>query len=248
VIDLEERVYAADDKLILAKQDLKKLSTIGMSTENLTAFAQRLMVIAQRHGIKPQIVSNRLFEELEQLDEGLGLDVTIKEKKKELQKIKAEIVRKKGQVSSLHLEVEDLRGEKTSLVNMINHERNQVISDLNSIKIAAELTISGLNNELNAGVTKSMDERNRLKDQAVEVGKELGGIQESIESHKWQRDLLAIVDNNDDIKPRQVREILIKITKGISQWLHRHQTDISISYGIQLYIDSLIAEVERWRI
>jgi hypothetical protein len=133
-------------------------------------------------------------------------------------------------------------------MNTLGEERNCIINDLKSIKTTAELTIRELGNKLDAGVTKSMDEMDKLQTQALELGKELGGYKESIESSRWLLDLLAIVNDNDDIESSQVREILTKITKGMLPWLDRHKTDISISLHIQPHITGLIRGLEWWRI
>ena len=82
VLDFEERSRRADEQLAVARQDLKVLSAIGMSLDALSAFAQRLKVIAQRHNMKPEVVRNKLSDELEHLDESLGLDSVVKEKSK----------------------------------------------------------------------------------------------------------------------------------------------------------------------
>ncbi|GAI63296.1 unnamed protein product, partial [marine sediment metagenome] len=112
--ELEDRAQSADERLTIARKDLKMLSGIGMSLEHLTAFAQRLKVIAQRHGIKPEIICNKLMDELEQLDEGLGLDTITMAKKGELHRIEDTILKAKAESAAISSTIQKLGEERAS--------------------------------------------------------------------------------------------------------------------------------------
>ena len=71
LMGLEDRVQNADERLATTRKDLKELSGIGMSPEYLSVFTQRLKIIAQRHSMKPEVVCNKLMDELEQIGDSI---------------------------------------------------------------------------------------------------------------------------------------------------------------------------------
>ncbi len=199
VRDLEDRAQSADEKLINTRKDLQTLSGIGMSPDNLSAFAQRLKVVAQHHGVKPEIVCSKLMNALEQLDEGLGLDIIVEEKNQKLRKIEDTILREEEKSAVLATTNEKLQQERSNLEATLSEERRHIIKDIKAIKTAADNTISKLKQDLAAGVRESVIEVSNLKNQALQLGKELGQFDEMIESNKWLKGLQALVKGNKKV-------------------------------------------------
>ena len=101
VAHLEERLQSADERLSIARKDLKTLSGIGMSLDDLSGFTVRLKGIAQRHKISPNALRERLLCELEQLDEGLGLDTVMQTKLRELRGVEDAIAKAEEKSAAL---------------------------------------------------------------------------------------------------------------------------------------------------
>jgi len=246
--DLEDRVQSADERLNAARKDLNMLSGIGMSLDNLSAFNQRLKVIAQRHGIKPEVLNNKLMEELEQLDEGLGLDTIVKAKKLVLRKTKDAILRAEEKSISIISANETLRQERSGLKAALLEERTHITRDIKTINATANSMIAQLKQDLGSSVRESVIEVNKLKDHALQLGKELGQFNEMIESNKWLKSLQSLAKGNEEVEPGQVRMIGSTVLHAMITWLDHHSQDSSIPWLLRSSITSLIGELERWKI
>jgi len=248
VRDLEDRVQRADERLAIARKDLKMLSGIGMSLDNLSAFTQRLKVIAQRHGIKAEILCSRLMNELEQLDEGLGLETIVNAKNEELRRIENTIVRAKEESSGIISTNEKIRQERSSLRAAQLEEQRYLTKDIKSINTIAKSTITKLKQDLSTGVRESVIEVNKLKNQALRLGRELGQLNKMIELNKWLKGLQALAKGDEEVEPCQVRVIGITVLQAMLTWLDHHSRDSSIPWLLRSSISSLIGELERWKV
>lgn len=245
--DLEDRAQSADERLTTARKDLKMLSGIGMSLDNVSAFTQRLKVIAQRHGIKAEVLNSELMDELEQLDEGLGLDTIVKDKKRELREIEDAMLRAEEKSASIISTNETLRQERSGLKAALLEERRHITKDIKTINATANSMIIQLKQDLGASVRGSVIEVNKLKNQALQLGKELGQYKEMIESNKWLGGLLALV-KDDEVEPEQVRVIGITVLHAMITWLDQHSQDNDAPWLLKSYITNLIGELEGWKI
>ena len=248
VRELEDRSQNADERLITARKDLKILSGIGMSPDNLSAFAQRLKVIAQRHSIKSGALCSRLMDELEQLDEGLGLETIMKTKKQELRRIEDTILKTKEESTALTSTNDKLRQERSSLRAALLEERRHIVKDIKAINTTAISMITKLKQDLGTGVRESIIEVNKLRNQALRLGKELGQFNEMIESNKWLKGLQALVKGDEEVEPAQVRVIGITVMRSMLTWLDHHAQDSGVPYVLRPSITSLIGELERWKL
>lgn len=244
VRELEGRAQSADERLIATRKDLKLLSGIGMSQENLSVFTQRLKVIAQRHGIKSEVLCNMLMNELEQLDEGLGLDNVTRAKKEELSKLEKKILKEDERLATLRSEIEKLQEERSESKAVLSEERRHITKDIQSINTITRNTISEFKRDVESVVGVSIVEVNKLRDQALKLGKELGKYNEMIESNKWIRGLLALV-KGDEVEPEQVRVIGVMVTRGLLNWME-HNSDNNALWQLKTYTTSLNGALERW--
>ena len=148
VQQLEDRAQTADERLVTARKDLQALSGIGLSFEDLSGFTQRLSGIAQRHGIKPGALCKRLLHELEQLEEGLGLETLIKKEQQELTKAKESLAKEQKELAALRAAMWELRQEQTSLHAVIEEEREDISKEAQAIILLARDTVTKLKQNL----------------------------------------------------------------------------------------------------
>jgi len=245
VMDFEDRAQRADERLSIARKDLQTLSDIGMSPDNLSAFAQRVKVVAQRHTMKPEVIYSKLMDELEQLDEGLGLETIVNAKNEELRRIENTIVRAKEESSGIISTNEKIRQERSSLRAAQLEEQRYLTKDIKSINTIARNTIVEFKRDIESVVGVSIVEVNKLSDQALQLGKELGQYNEMIESNKWLKGLLALV-KDDEVEPEKVRVIGITVLRSILSWM-KHYYENSNSPWWLVSISNLIGELERWK-
>lgn len=247
VRDLEDRAQSADEQLTNTRQDLQTLSGIGMSPDNLTAFTQRLKVVAQRHDMKPKVVCSKLMDDLEQLDKGLGLDTITKVKKQELRRIQVSVLRAKAESAAIGSTNEKLRQERSSLKTALLEERRHISKDFEAINTIARNTIATLKQDLSVGVGDSITEVNKLRDRALDLGKELGQYNEIVESNRWLKGLQALINGDEGVEPDQVRVIGITVTKAMLSWLEYFYPHSADQYMLKLTTRNLIGEFERWK-
>lgn len=277
VMALEDRVQSADERLATTRKDLKELSGIGMSPDNLTAFTQRLKVIGQRHGMKPEVICSKLMDELEQLGEGLGLDTITKVKKQELRRIEGTVLKGKGESAAIRSINEKLRQERSGLKVVLSEERRNITNNIVAINRTAENTtaqleavileerkqisrifedistatkntITELKQNLRTGVGESISEVNKLKDQALELGKQLGQFDELVESNKWIKGLQSLINGDDEIESDQMRVIGIAVGHSLLTWVDRHSEGSGVPWLLKSSIINLIGELERWKL
>jgi len=277
LMGLEDRAQSADERLATARKDLKELSGIGMSPEYLSAFTQRLKIIAPRHGMKPEVVCSKLMDELEQLDEGFGLEIITKAKKQELRRIEAALLKTKEESAGISITNEKMRQERSELKVVlteerrhitnnieaistsalstlaeleaaISEERRHITKDFEAINLSSVSTIAELNQNLRSGVGESVSEVNRLRDRALELGKDLGQYNEIIESNKWLKSFQALIKGDEEIEPDQVRVIGITVMKAMLSWVEHYYQDNRAPYMLRSTISSLIGELERWKL
>ncbi len=247
VRDLEDRAQSADERLTTARKDLKMLSGIGMSLDNLSAFAQRLKVIAQRHSIKFGVLYSRLMDELEQLDEGLGLDTITKAKKQELCRIEDTLLKAKEESVGISSTNEKLRQERSSLKAALLEERRHVVTDIKAINTTARSTITKLKQDLSSGIGESITEINKLRNQALDLGKELGHFESVVKSNQWLQELLALVKGEDSVSCGQARVIGLTVLRGILALIHWRYDEIGLPQLLTTKITAAVDELERWK-
>jgi hypothetical protein len=246
VIELEDRAQSADERLATARKDLKTLSNIGITLDSLSGFAERLKGIAQRHNIKPEDLSNRLFSELEQLNKGLGLDIIVKAKEEEKRTLEEHLLKAKEQSVEHSNTNEKLRQEQSSLRTSLLEERNHIITDIKGINLAAKVAVAQLKEDLSAGLRESTAEVNKLAEQALEIGKELGRFDERIESNQWLIKLKGLV-KGDLTDQGEVRQIGIVVLRGMQTCLGTENSYYGSSSLLKLQIDNLINELGQWK-
>ena len=246
VLDLEQRAHDADERLSVVRKDIRTLSGLGLSPDDLSGFVDRLCGVAQRHGIKPEALRSRLLHELEQLEEGLGLESLRKTKQKELARVEQKMANATRQLEALKIATNQVRQEQAALKAVMAEERTYISKEIQAFVRLAQDTVTQLRQHLGDGVREAVGEVQVLRDRALEAGHEVGYCQAIIEFREWLRELVALVSGEEGISGNRVRVIGVRILYGMKAWVSRHQEELGPLSDLKSRIATLIEELERW--
>ncbi len=226
--------------------------------------------------MKPEVIYSKLMNELEQLDEGLGLDSITKVKKQELRKLEEKMMKTKEESTVLSSANEKLQQERSGLTAVLTEEERYITKSIKAINTTAEnaaakleavileereqirkvfedintaagRTITELNQNLRSAIDESVSEVNRLSDRTLEVGKDLGRYNEIIESNKWLKGLQALVKGDKEVEPDQVRVIGITVMEASLSWVKHYYQDKTAPLMLRPMISNLVDELEKWK-
>ncbi len=247
VAELEERARVADKQLLDVRRDLKSLDRIGMNIEELNRFTVKLKEIAAHHDIKPEDLCCRLFKELRMLDKGLNLEYKVKEEEAQLGSVGKEIAKGQVEKENLHAYLKQLTVEKANLETRLSHYRKQLANDIAALSEASKKTIKEIKDSLKLSIQVSLSEVNKLSEEAVRAGKEVGKLEASIESLDWVKPLISMVRGENGLDDYQVRIIGLTVLRSMSLWLNeRYSQDLNL-YSLKNYISYAISELEKWK-
>ncbi len=245
--DIEMKAKKAEAAIAALNKERQKLLDIGLPFEALAEFSQRVHSIAQRHHIAPSWLRERLLKELENLDQGQGLETLIHSRQKELEEQDKAIALAKQEQESLKAVIQSLKQEKVSLADSIKDTREKVSREIEKIVPSARDMINRLSEELQRGHNEALADVRRLKDEALELGMEVGQYKEAIQSNQWLSDLLALVRGEEGIEGKQVRAIVLSVLRGAQVWLKHDEANnlrfTTFSYSVQ----NLVGALERWK-
>jgi predicted nucleic acid-binding Zn-ribbon protein len=248
IVDIEPKAQKAETTLSALNAEIQKLSDIGLSLKELAEFNDRLQVIAQHHAIAPAELRSRLLQELETLDKGLGLEALIQSRQQELEEQEQAIARAKQDLEGVKAAIGSLKQQKTGLETSIKDTREKVSQEIMKITPLARDTINRLAEELRRGHSEALVEVRRLRDEALEVGKEVGRYEGIVEANEWLNGLLGLARGEENVEGKRVRAITLLVLRGIAIWLKR-QDSHSLSFtSLSLTIERLISELEAWEV
>ena len=101
--------------------------------------------------------------------------------------------------------------------------------------------------ELQRGLKEALAEVRRLKDEALEVGKEVGRYQQMLQDNKWLIDLEALVKGTESLEAKQVRVIVLAVLRGTAVWLKPNEANKPGLSSLSYAIGNLIRELEQWK-
>ena len=247
VAELEERARAADKQLSEARRDLKTLDIIGMTVEELNRFTVKLKEVSAHHDIKPEDLYHHLLKELNQLDKGLSLECSVKEREAQLARVRNEIAKEQAEKESLHTYLNQLTLEKTRLEARLDQYRRQLAQDINALSSASEKAVREINDSLKSGIEQGLMEVNKLTEEVLRVGKEVGKLEADTESLSWVKPLLLLVRGGNELDDHEVKTIGLAVLRSISSWLSdNHGEDRSLNL-LRLNTESSISELEKWK-
>ena len=245
---LEERVQAADERLAGARGEVKALEVLGLSPKDLTGLVQRMGGIAQRHGIEPGALRERLLHELEELETGLGLEALAAVKRHELAEAEQAIAKGQQERQALDSALQQLRQQQAVLRTSIVQEQEHVRKEIQTIaKIARDATAE-LRQDMSNGVAEALLEVQRLRNQAFELGQELGRFEATIEANEWLGTVATLVKGDGSISAGDVRVVGLAVLRGVEGWIQQNKERISLPFGLATRIGSIIEELERWKV
>ncbi len=247
VHELEKRAQTADERLAAARRELEALAGLGLSLDDLPGFVERLSGVAQRHAIEPRDLLQRLLHDLEELETGLGLESNLEIKRHELDRVERAIPKAQREREALDYALEELRQQQAALRKSIAEEASQVRKEMRAIANIAREAAAGVRQDLQNGIVDSLLEVQKLRNQALELGQELGHFEAAIEANEWLRSLLSLVKGDGDIGASQVRAIGLSVLRGVQGWLERNESDVQLSYLLKTRLGAAIEGMVQWK-
>ncbi|MFC1919614.1 hypothetical protein ACFLWX_02345 [Chloroflexota bacterium] len=244
---LEERSHEADERLAAARQALKVIAELGLSPNDLPVYVARIGGIAQRHGISPEELSGRLLCELESLEAGLGLDSLLKDNKKELREVEQTTAGRKQELAALESALRKLKEEEANLQEAIRKEKSHVFKAMRESTAVATEAVNNFRATLGKGVSQALAEVDQLKVCALELGRQVGRLEEVVQTNQWLEALLSLAKGTGEVSSAQVRMVALMVLKGISQWLDWNPKYVYSIPVLSTMTRNAIVELERWK-
>lgn len=244
----EQRAQAADERLAAARKDLKVLAGLGLSPDDLPGFVHRLSAIAQRHSIEPAALRERLLHELEQLEAGLGLEAFVEMKQREMTEAEQATLNAQEERAELEAAVQQLRQEKAALHAAVAEELKHVRKTIRTIAPFVRDAAAELRREFGSGVGGALLEVEKLRAKALELGKELGHFEATIEANQWLQTLVGLVKGNGDVSSGDVRLVGLAVLRGVKSWTEQNKSQISLPYWFTPRVDATIEALEQWEV
>jgi len=246
--DMETRAEKAEATLATLSKERQRLLEVGLSPEALAEFSERVQSIAHRHHIAPAELRDRLLQELENLDQRLGLETLIQSRQLELEEKERAIALARQEWESLKAVVASLKQEKTSLEASIKNTREKVSGEIAKIVPAAMDAVNRLVEELRRGHDEALVEVRRLRDEALEIGREVGRYEEILEANQWLSELLALVRGEENVEGKRVRVITLLVLRGTAVWLKHNDANNLRFSSLSFATGNLIRELEQWKV
>lgn len=246
VKDETARTEKAETALAALTREKKKLQEAGFSPEDLAQFNDRCRAIAARHHIAVSGLRDRLLHELESLEKGLTLEAQLEDKQAELHKCEQMVMSVKKDCESLKAATATLEQQKAVLEASIKTTRDRVVEEIGKIVPAARETISRLAKELQLGNEAVLADVRHLKDQALEVGKEIGRYEGVVKVNQWLLELLSLAHGEEDLEAQRVRTIMLQVLRGGQSWMKRIKAKTGLMTPTYA-TERLIEELEQWQ-
>jgi transposase len=246
IADMEPKAQKAETTLSTLRGEIQRLEDIGVTVKELAEFNEKLEAIAQRHAIEPAKLRGRLLQELENLDKGLTLETLIQSRQREMDKMEQTIAKSKKEEETTRAVVDGVNREKTNLEASIKETREKVSREIIKIIPLAQDAVDKFGEELRRGSDEALAEVRRVKDEAMEVAKDVGRYEGILKSCEWLDDLLALVQGEENIAGKRVRTIVLLVVRALYIWLKRQD---SLSFALLPdTVEILINELERWKV
>lgn len=245
ITDMELRAQKAEASFTRMKRELQRLQDVGLSREDLVEFKEGLQAIAERHAIEPGALRKWCFHQLQALDKGLGLDTRVQRRRQELRKIDEAVASAKQDLDTARAVAGSLKQESANLEASIKETREKVSKEIAKIVPLAQNTVDRLGKDLQRGNEEALAASRRLRDEALEIGREIARFEDILETNEWLRDLLALARGEEGVEGKQVRVILLPMLRGTAAWLKHHKLESS---SLSSYTEGLIRHVEGWKV
>ena len=245
IADMEPKAQKAETTLSALKGEMQKVKDIGFSLKELVEFNEKLQVIAERHAIEPTQIKSRLLHEMGNLDKGIGLEALIESRQRELDKAKDSLATIHNEMEASRAAIDSLEQEKMKLEITIRETREKVSQQIGMLIPMAQETIDKLGQDLRLGTDEALAEMRRLRDEAIEVGRELGRSEGILQVNQWLTELMALVRGEDGVEGKRVRIIALSVFRALHIWLERQQS-VSLTL-LTLTVKNSISGLEAWQ-
>jgi chromosome segregation ATPase len=185
---------------------------------------------------------------LENLDQALGLEALINSRQQELAEQRRLVAKARQELETTKAAVDSLKQEKVKLEASIKETTEWVGREIVGIMPLARDTIDHLAKELRRGIDKAVAEVRQLRDKSLELGKEIGRYEGTLETNAWLKGLLALVQGEQGIEAKQVRVIALSVVQGVRGWLKVQDKHTTALLSLAVSTDNLIRELEQWRV
>jgi transposase len=219
------------------------LKSIGNEDEaqEFVRLVYSIQEVQKRTGLSPEALDNKVHEL-----EGKATDLEPMAKKREdYKKQVAELTKHRGELAS---EVASLKQEKLNLEATVKEDREKVSREIIKIVPVATDTINRIGEELRRGHDEVLADVRRLKDETLEVGKEVGRYEGILEVNQWLNELLALVKGEENLEGKRVRVIVLLILRGAAAWLKHNEAGTLRFSTLQLTLENLTREIEQWKV
>ena len=244
----EEKAQAADEKIASARRDLKGLAELGISLDELPGLVNRLAGIAQRHGIGSGELRDRLLHELEGLEAGLELKSILESKRDDLNEIECTIETARHEREALEHALQQLEKRQAALRKSISEEEKHIREEMKAIASIAANTFTNLTQDLETSMAEAILEVKSLRDESIELGREMGKTEATIQTNEWIRDLFALAKGDGTADARQVRVVALSLLRWIHSWLEDNQKDIEVPYWLRTQVNQMIQGLVQWQV
>ena len=130
----------------------------------------------------------------------------------------------------------------------IKNTREKITGELAKLIPVTKETVNGFLIELRQERGKARDEMSHLRDETLEVGKEIGKFEATLQSNQWLKELLALVQGDENVDGKRVRVIALLVLRGIAAWLKQNKTNNLTTSNLLFTTENLIRELERWQV
>ncbi len=108
--------------------------------------------------------------------------------------------------------------------------------------------IKTFKSELQRGGDEILGTMQHVKDQAFDIGKEVGRYEGIVEANHWLVDLFALMKGDETLNPTQVRAILLPVIRGAQPWMKHNQEKVGMTSTIPQALALLVGGLEQWQI
>lgn len=248
-IKKEEDITASTQAALATwSKENQKLAKAGFTIEALVEFNDKARVIATHHHIPVSALRERLLHELEVLDKGLGLEVLVEDKQAELEKQHKALTLVKNEIKEHKGTIGILAEQQTALEAGITETRDKISQEIAKIVPAAKDMLKTFNSELQHGGDEILGTVNNIKDQTLNIGKEVGRYEGIIDTNHWLVDLFALMKGDESLNPTQVRAILLSVIRGAQPWMKSNQEKVGMTSTIPQALALLVGGLEQWQL
>ena len=244
----EEITVSTQEALVTWAKENKKLAKAGFSLEELVAFNDKARVIAAHHHIPVPALRERLLHELEVMDKGLGLEALVKAVQDNLKNQQEALTVTKNEIKEHKGTIGALAGQQAALEAGISVTRDNINQEIAKIIPAAEEMLNTFKGELQSGGDEMLGTMQHIKDQAFDIGKEVGRYEGIVEANDWLVDLFALMKGEENLEAMKVRAILLLVIRGAQPWMKRNQEKTGMNSSISQALALLVGGLEQWQV